>query len=295
MMIDMELFWYLVLILSGLVLGSFAGATVWRLRARQLIADKKAGEAVDKAELKKLTKLTKQPLSKDRSVCLHCGYTLRWYDLIPLVSWLSLGGKCRNCRRPIGVFEPLMEIGTALFFVASYALWPIDIDTTTALITFISWLVAGVGLTILFAYDAKWFLLPDAVNYTVAGVALVGVIAAAVGSADPALVLLNAAGGVAVLSGIYLVIYLVSRGRWIGFGDVKLGVGLGLLVADWQLALVALFLANLVGCLFVIPLMAIGKLKRTSYVPFGPLLIIGMILAQFFGAQLLALLAFPIY
>lgn len=295
MMIGMEFFWYLVLILSGLVLGSFAGATVWRLRARQLVADKAAGEDIDKAELKKLAKLTKQPLSKDRSVCLHCGYALRWYDLIPLVSWLSLGGKCRDCRRPIGVFEPLIELGTAAFFVASYALWPVELTTVTALIAFISWLVAGVGLVILFAYDARWFLLPDAINYTVAAVALVGVVATAIGSPDPVSVLLNAAGGVAVLSGIYLLIYVISKGRWIGFGDVKLGIGLGLLVADWQLALVALFLANLVGCLFVIPLMVVGKLKRTSYVPFGPLLIVGTILAQFFGAQLLALLAFPMY
>lgn len=291
----MEMFWYIVLLLTGLVLGSFAGASVWRLRARQLVADKKSGEEVDEAELKRLKKLTKHSVSKDRSVCLHCGYTLRWYDLIPLVSWLSLGGKCRSCRRPIGSFEPLIEIGTAAFFIASYALWPVPLETTTALITFIAWLLAGVGLVVLFAYDAKWFLLPDAISYTVAGIALVGVIASAVGSTDPVGVLLGALGGVSILSGLYLVLYLVSKGRWIGFGDVKLGVGLGLLLADWQLALVALFLANFVGCLIVIPLMVIGKLKRTSYVPFGPLLIVGTILAQFFGAMLLSLLEFPLY
>ena len=160
----MQLFWVITLAVFGLCLGSFAGASVWRLRARQLRDDKKAGEEVDPKEYKRLKALTKHSLTKDRSVCLHCGYTLRWYDLIPLVSWLTLKGKCRECRKPIGRFEPLIELGTALFFVASFLFWPVPLETTEAIIPFVLWLIAGVGLAILFAYDAKWFLLPDAVT-----------------------------------------------------------------------------------------------------------------------------------
>jgi prepilin signal peptidase PulO-like enzyme (type II secretory pathway) len=283
------------LLFLGLCLGSFAGASVWRLRAYQLKADKKDGETVDAAEFKKLKQLTKHSIAKDRSVCLHCGYELRWYDLIPLVSWLSLHGKCRNCGKSIGVFEPLIEIGTAAFFVASYFLWPVPLDDYQAIVPFIAWLVSGVGLAILFAYDAKWFLLPDAITFSVVGVALASVVFQAVVSPDPVGVLVNAAGAVAILSGLYLLIYVISKGKWIGFGDVKLGLALGLLLADWQLAFVALFLANLVGCFIVIPGMITGKLQRTSYVPFGPLLIVGTILAKFFGAFLLSLLIVPIY
>ena len=88
---------YLALGLLGLCFGSFAGATVWRLRARQLVADRASGEDVDSKELKKLLPLTKVSFAKDRSKCLHCGYELRWYDLIPLVSWVSLKGRCRQC------------------------------------------------------------------------------------------------------------------------------------------------------------------------------------------------------
>ena len=84
-----------VLTVFGLVAGSFAGATVWRLRARQLKFDAKHGEKVTVAEKKAVAKLQKKPLHSDRSVCLHCGHELAWYDLLPLVSWLQLGGKCR--------------------------------------------------------------------------------------------------------------------------------------------------------------------------------------------------------
>jgi prepilin signal peptidase PulO-like enzyme (type II secretory pathway) len=282
-----DLFIALSLGLFGLVLGSFAGATVWRLRARQLLFDRRAGEKVDAKEWKQLKPLTESRLSSDRSRCLHCGYTLRWYDLVPLISWLSLGGKCRNCRRPIGTFEPLIELGMAALFIISYLFWPFPIEDGVTIVLFASWLLASVGLVILFAYDRKWFLLPDSVNFSIIGVGLVSVLLTAVALDDWASVLLNALGSVAILSGLYLLLYVVSRGRWIGFGDVKLGLGLGLLLGDWQLAFLALFLANLIGCLIVIPLMVQGKVTRTTQVPFGPLLILGAIIAKLFGMTII--------
>ena len=96
---------YLALVIFGLCFGSFAGASVWRLRARQLMQDKAIGDDVDTSEYKKLKKLTKQSLINDRSQCLNCNYILKWYDLIPVISWLSLAGKCRKCHKSIGYFE----------------------------------------------------------------------------------------------------------------------------------------------------------------------------------------------
>ena len=283
---------YVGLALFGLVLGSFAGASVWRLRARQLVADKKAGESVDAAEYNQLKKLTQVKTSKDRSRCLHCGYELRWYDLIPLVSWLTLRGRCRRCRQPIGLMELLIELGTALFFVLSYALWPVPLDGGLAIAGLATWLVAGVGLAILFAYDAKWFLLPDSITYSVIGLGLVSAILTVAASDAPGAAVLNIFGSVAVMSGIYFALYIVSKGRWIGFGDIKLGLALGLFIADWQLALVGLFLANFIGCLIVIPLMVMGKLRPDSHVPFGPLLIVGAILAKLIGVFIIDFLLF---
>lgn len=279
----MDFIIYLALVLFGLVLGSFAGASVWRLRARQLVADKKAGEHVDQAEYKKLKKLAHEKISKDHSRCLHCGYELRWFDLVPLVSWIALRGRCRDCKTPIGIMEPLIELGTAAFFVLSYVLWPFDLTSGLQLAQFIIWLISGVGLAIMFAYDARWFLLPDRINFAVIGLGLISAVLMIVGNQDHIGALLNVIGSIAVLSGIYYGLYVISKGRWIGFGDIKLGLGLALLLGNWQLAVIGLFFANLIGSIIVIPLMATGKLKRSAHVPFGPLLIAGAIVAKLVG------------
>lgn len=275
-----------VLGLLGLVLGSFAGAQVWRLRARQLAWDTLHKEPVDTGEYKRLKPLADVGLKRDRSRCLSCGHVLEPKDLIPLVSWLVTRGKCRYCGVSIGFFEPLIELGVALFFALSYIFWPEPLQGLE-IIQFALWLAGGVGLAILFAYDLKWFLLPDAVNFTVVGIGVASVGVAAAMASDPVSVLLDAAGAVAVLSGIYLALYLVSRGAWVGFGDVKLGLGLGLLLGQWQLALLALFLANLIGSLVVAPGMISGKITRTSKVPFGPFLILGFFIAGIFGSAIL--------
>lgn len=282
----MEYVIYLALILVGLCLGSFAGATVWRLRARQLVHDKKQKEPVTKAEYAQIEKLTGRTRKLDRSQCLHCGYTLKWIDLIPVVSWIALKGKCRHCRKSIGYFEPLIEIGVALFFVLSYVLWPFALESSFEMARLITWLIAGVILAMLFAYDAKWYLLPDKLTVALAGLGVVSVVFVALRATQPLETVLSSLGAVAVLSGLYLVLYIVSRGRWIGLGDIKLGVGLGLLLGDWRVAIVALFLANFIGCLVVIPFMIKGKLKRDSHVPFGPLLIAGTVIAFFIGPAL---------
>ncbi len=277
----------LTLAFFGLCMGSFAGATVWRLRARQLVEDKADGEVVDGAEYKQLSPLAKAPFSaKDRSRCLHCGHELKWYDLLPLASWLSTGGRCRYCHERIGGFEPLMELGMATFFVGSYLLWP-EITTTLGLIHFVLWLVSGVLLLILFAYDVKWFLLP---NYIVFPLIAVGILVAGIrlfGAADIVTGVLDLAAAATILSGLYLLLWYFSKGKWIGFGDIKLGLALALLLGSWQLAFLTLFLANLIGCLVVIPGLISGKLGHRSHVPFGPLLIAGFVISALLGQTIL--------
>lgn len=272
-----------VLAILGACLGSFAGAQVWRLRSRQLQEDKKQGEKVDAKELSRLKKLTGKSVTEDRSQCLHCSYSLKWYDLIPVISWLALGGKCRSCKKNIGYFEPLIELGVAAFFALSFIFWPLPLDAPLDMAYFALWLAAGVVMAILFAYDAKWFLLPDYLSATLTGIGIVVVAISAVQSGDVAGTLLSAFWSVMILSGLYYFLYIISRQRWVGFGDVKLGFGLGLLLVDWQLALMALLLANLLGTLIVAPLLATNKLKRSTHIPFGPLLIAGAILSWFVG------------
>ena len=130
------------------------------LRAHQLVEDKKAGEKVSAKELKRLKPLTKAKLSNDRSRCLNCQHTLAWYDLIPLVSWLSTKGKCRYCNKSIGKYEPLVELGSAALFVSFYVYWQNTFGISLWPLLLV-WVPALVIFVILFVYDLKWFILPD--------------------------------------------------------------------------------------------------------------------------------------
>ena len=282
-----KIYLYIVLMLLGLVLGSFAGATVWRLRARQLKLDAKGGEKVASTDKKAVARLQHKPPHADRSVCLQCGHELKWYDLIPLVSWVTLQGKCRYCRKTIGWFEPAIEIGVAAFFVISYLCWSVALGSGFAIAQFVIWLVAGVGMAILLAYDAKWFLLPNAVVFPLIGLGAVNAVLVLVQHDFSLSTLTSILFGCVILSGLYYLIYVFSNRQWVGFGDVKLGLALALLLADWKLAILALFLANLIGTVLFLPSLLMGKIKRQAHIPFGPLLISGWVIAGLFGNNIL--------
>ncbi|HEY1086000.1 MAG TPA: prepilin peptidase [Candidatus Saccharimonadales bacterium] len=282
----MEIAGYIVSGFFGLVMGSFAGASVWRLRARQLLEDKAEGESYDKKELKRLQPLTGKSFSSDRSQCLHCHHELAWYDLLPLVSWLSTGGTCRYCKKPIGWFEPLMELSTAVLFILFYHFWltTMGLDDWYVLLL---WVPVLVMMMILLAYDWKWFLLPDKVMFPL--IAVSGVIATLgiASSSDLVGATVSAIGAVGILGGLYLVLWLLSRGTWVGFGDVKLGLALGLLLGDWMLAFLALFLANCIGLLVALPGLLTKKMSRKTHIPFGPMLIVGSLIALLYGYSLI--------
>ncbi|RKW01420.1 MAG: prepilin peptidase, partial [Candidatus Saccharimonas sp.] len=118
----------------GAVLGSFSVAQVWRLRAKQLQEERESGKKVDSNEWKKLHSLVSVKTKNDRSHCLNCNYQLKWFDLIPIISWLSLGGKCRKCRSKIGSLEFLSEILMfALFAIIFLIFNPISNGTILVL------------------------------------------------------------------------------------------------------------------------------------------------------------------
>lgn len=286
-MMDQNIVYGIFLGILGLVSGSFAGASVWRLRAAQLRADQKNKIDVTASEKKQVAKLKKKSLQSDRSVCLHCGHTLAWYDLIPLVSWLTLRGRCRYCHQRIGWFEPAMELGVAFVFVISYFFWPMSLTTVIDIARFVIWLVASVGLVILFAYDMKWYLLPNTIVFPLIGLGAVNAILVAAASRFDAMTVSSIVFSCAILSGLYYLIYIFSKRQWVGFGDVKLGLALALLLSSWQLALTTLFLANLIGTLIFLPFMLSGKMNRQTHVPFGPLLISGWFISGIFGMNII--------
>lgn len=276
-----------VLGVLGALLGSFAGAQVWRLRAHQLVEDSRDGEPVDKAEMKRLKGLIR-PVLQDRSECLSCHHALAWYDLVPIVSWVILGGKCRYCRHFIGWTEIAVELGLAVTFVVSYATWPFTLSSTVGIVTFSLWLVACVVMAILFIYDTKWSLLPFTINIALIGVAIAYRIAVTI--AGEPLQIWSLVGAVVLLGGLYL---LFSLFGWVGMGDGILGIGLALFLGEWQYAFLTLFIANLLGCFMLIPLYARGKLHRQARIPFGPFMIVGAIITVLFGSWLLSLIFGP--
>jgi prepilin signal peptidase PulO-like enzyme (type II secretory pathway) len=247
----------------GLIFGSFANAAVWRLKK-------------------------KKDIVKDRSECIHCHHKLSWMDLIPVLSWVLLRGKCRYCKKNISPQYPLVELAVAAYFVGSFLFWPTDLSLWYYQAQFILWLIYGVGLAVLFVYDLRWFLLPDRVVYPLIGLGLIDALIrvsvidqGGVGAAVVDLVL-----SVLAIGGFYGALYFISKGRWIGFGDVKLGVFMGL-VLGWEQAIVAIMVANVVGFLVILPGLLTKKLSSTSRVPFGPYLIIGFIAAGLFGHALI--------
>lgn len=252
----------LALFFLGLCLGSFVNAAVWRIK-------------------------NKKNLTTERSECTKCHYKLEWYDLVPVLSWLWLKGRCRKCKKPISSQYPLVELTVAAFFITSFAFWSHGLETTAQLVYFAIWLLVGVGLAILAVYDLRWMLLPDKVMLILLPLAVSASVAKGFESTDVLTYLANVLGSLAILSGFYLLVYMYSKGKWIGFGDVKLGIILGLMLSDWKNAILALFLANLIGCIIIIPGLLMKKLKRTSHIPFGPFLIIGFVLAGLFGGLIL--------
>ena len=248
------------LFVIGAAMGSFAGAVAWRLeKARDFV--------------------------RERSECEHCHHVLAWYDLVPIVSWLSLKGRCRYCHKPIGVSALLLEIVMASAFVLSFMAWPHGWGVLGVTL-FIVWLLALVLLAILFVYDVRHSLLPDVLVWPLTALGVVGFCLIRLAEGMPLIQWpVEAILALLPISGLYGLLYAFSKGRLIGFGDVKLGIPMGLLLG-WEGALLALFVANYLGFLWVLPGMLRGKLKTGSRMPFGPFLIAAMFIIFLWGSLL---------
>lgn len=269
----------LALILFGLALGSSINALVWRLRLQELFEENEQTRKHPK------TKNLKYSMVKGRSMCPHCEYQLEAKDLIPVLSWLWLRGKCRKCRKSISVQYPLVELGLAVLFVGSYFFWPLPLEGWYAWVDFAIWLAGLYGLTALFVYDLRWSLLPDKIVaplivLAVADIVLLLLFGESAGSVFATIQFY--ALGLLPVAGVYYLIHLFSKGRMVGFGDVKLGVFIGLSLG-WPAALLVLVLSNVLGTLYVLPSMLAGKLSRKSRVPFGPFLICAYVIAGLWG------------
>jgi prepilin signal peptidase PulO-like enzyme (type II secretory pathway) len=265
----------LILIILGLSFGSFVNALVWRMYQQAL--PKKKRVASD----------TELSIAKGRSMCPHCKHTLAWYDLLPIISWLGLRGKCRYCQGSISWQYPLVELITATMFVLSYVFWGEDLSSWSSYALFAVWLAALVAFMALIVYDVRWMLLPNKIVFPLLGLGIISAIIRALGSDAPVRAVVMALGGLAVAGGIFYVLFQISNGAWIGGGDVKLGFAIGLLLGSPLLAFLMLFVASLLGLLVASPSIALKKSKLSSKIPFGPFLIASTIFVMLFGQQII--------
>lgn len=263
----------------GLCFGSFVSALVWRL-------DKQAKGYKTKAkDQKPINHRNTYSIWTGRSMCSDCGHKLSVADLIPLFSWLFLKGRCRYCRKKIKD-SPLVEIITAILFVGSYILWPYGFDNE-GLFLFIVWLPTLVLLTALFVYDLRHMMLPDKLTFTIFGLTLVQLTGQFVLSGGELGLLWGALLGVVCLAGLFYLLFHISNGRWIGGGDVKLGLGLGVLAGSLPSSLLLLFLASAIGTLASMVMILTNKASKKSQVPFGPFLVTAAIIVQLFGPAII--------
>lgn len=203
-----------------------------------------------------------------RSFCPYCKHDLSFLDLIPVFSFLALKGKCRYCKKSISIQYPLVELATAILFLSIFNF------QFSILNIFISCL-----LIVIFVYDLKYFLIPDEA-------VLLGVMACLFNIFFNKLLIANYFLGAIIASGFFLLIYLVSKGRWMGFGDVKLAFLMGLFLS-FPNVLSALFLAFFIGSIIGLIQIGLGKKTMKSEIPFGPFLVIGTFIVMFFGSTII--------
>ncbi len=242
----------------GLCIGSFLNCVIYRLENN-----------------KKMTA---------RSYCPKCKKELKWYDLVPVLSFFILQGKCRNCKKKISWQYPLVEISTALIFLIIF-------NFQFSIFNFLNLsflLCIACFLIIIFVYDLKHYLILDSVLFPAIAITIIYDLFLSFAIKYNPYYFLNYLLAAAVGSGFFLFIFLVSKGRWMGFGDVKLAVLLGLILG-WPDILVSLFLAFFFGAIIGLILMAFKKKGLKSEIPFGPFLIAGTFISMLWGQQLIQL------
>ena len=246
----------------GLIIGSFLNVVVWRLPR---------GES----------------LSHPDSACPHCGHPIRWWDNIPVVSWLVLRGRCRDCAGPIATRYPLVELGTGLAFagVSWWLLttWAPATPFAAFVLTAVAFLYLAAVSIALGLIDLDTHRLLDVIvlpSYVV-GALLFG--AATIVSGDPG-PLIRAAIGMAAMFAFYFVTWFIYPSG-MGFGDVKLAGVLGLFLGwlGWGAVAVGAFAAFVLGGLFAVILLVLRRANRKSGIPFGPWMLLGAWVGVFAG------------
>lgn len=239
---------YFLFLIGGLIIGSFLNVIICRIPDINSIIS-------------------------TRSHCVKCKTKLAWYDLIPLFSYILLAQKCRYCGKQISWQYPLVELGTGLLFVLIYFYFGLSLVTCyLSLVTCF--------MMVIFVYDMYHQEILDEVIYPIIVISTVYLLFNS--SIDFTNKLIGAGFGL----GFILAIFLITKGKGIGFADIKLALLIGLILG-WPLAVCSIFLAFIIGAIIGIYLIKFGGKTWKSAVAFGPFLIIGFYITLFWGQKII--------
>ncbi len=241
----MTLLLYLIVFLYGIIIGSFLNVLIYRIPK-------------------------KENFVTTRSHCMNCDYQLKWYDLIPLFSYIFLGGKCRKCKQHISIQYPLVELMNGLMYLLIFWMFGLSVETLLYALLFSALLALSV-------IDFRTFEIPFGFNIFIFCLGIIRVITDFSHWSEYVI------GFFAVSSFIYLII-LITKGKGMGDGDGKLMAAVGLLIG-WKLVLVAFFLGCVFGSIIHIARM---KITRVDHVlAFGPYLSMGIMVSILWGSRLI--------
>ncbi|MFC1721991.1 prepilin peptidase [Patescibacteria group bacterium] len=243
------------LFLIGLGIGSFLNALIYRLH-------------------------TGESILKGRSKCPDCQHELKWIDLIPIVSFILLKARCRYCRKPISWQYPVVEMMTGILFMLagwvqmqSWIFWGVTFSGVMYLV-FILFIIAV--LILIFVYDLRHLLILDKVVFPVLVISFIAVLFL------PQIPLGWALLSSGITGGFFLFLVLLSKEKWMGWGDVKLGFLIGLVI-PWPQTLLLLLIAFVGGSIISLILVALKVKGMKDAVPFGTFLTAAAIVMLIWG------------
>jgi len=241
---------FIIAFLIGLIFGSFLNCLIYRLHNRKTILG--------------------------RSFCPKCKQKIKWYDNIPVLSFLFLKTRCRFCRKKISWQYPIVELAMALLFM--FSIW-LRAGELSLLVVLRDWIIFFT-LLFVFVYDLKYSEIEDIVLMPAA--ILILIFSLFLGQSFFPMLFSTLIGVI-----FFGAQYLITKGKGIGLGDLRIGLFMGIVCGNWQYLLVALFFAYVIGALVSLVLMLSKKKKIKSAIPLGPFLVIGTFVAFLFGDKII--------
>ena len=236
---------YIMIFLLGISIGSFLNVCIYRIPE-------------------------KEDIVLERSHCMSCGNVLKWYELIPLFSFIVQGGKCRNCKAKLSVQYPLIELINGLIYVWIFMVNGVNLES-------ILFCLCASVLIVISMIDWRTYEIPFGCNVIIGILGIVRVILNLAHWYDYVI-------GFFAVSGLFLIIYWITRGRGIGGGDIKLMAAAGLLLG-WKNILLALMIGSIAGSVIHLTLMKIKGKDRV--LAFGPYLAFGIFVAMLYGNEII--------